>query len=120
MLNPFQALNLLDRAHDAWDVETSATPEIWTPENPSAGQCAVTALWVHDELGGVLVRGTIAGGSHYWNRFSDGSELDLTRQQFEVWLLDQEPFERDRSYVLSFPDTQRRYEALLRNLAAAR
>jgi hypothetical protein len=94
----------------AWTATTSASTD-WTPERPSVGQCAVTALIVQDELGGVLLRTINANVSHYWNRLPDGSELDLTRDQFDVW----EPgeiVERDREYVLSFPETRRRYEEL--------
>jgi hypothetical protein len=42
---------------------------------------------VHDRLGGELVRGEVhVDGErvdfHWWNRLPDGSEVDLTREQF--------------------------------------
>ncbi len=59
----------------------------WHPDNPSRGQCGVTALVLNDLLGGELVLGEVrvAGertGVHYWNRFGAGIEVDLTRDQF--------------------------------------
>lgn len=55
--------------------------------NPARGQCITTVLVVHDELGGDLVRGDVLVEGkhvdyHWWNRLTDGSEVDLTRQQF--------------------------------------
>ena len=49
------------------------------------GQCAVTALVVQDFLGGELIRAFVCGESHYWNRLPDGSELDLTADQFALY-----------------------------------
>ncbi len=59
----------------------------WTPANPSLGQCAVTALVVHDLVGGELLEAEVqyADGSrqgfHYWNRLA-GVDIDLYRAQF--------------------------------------
>lgn len=94
----------------AWSAETSNAPD-WSPERPSRGQCAITALIVQDGTGGDLVRVINAGDSHYFNRLPDGSEVDLTRDQFDEW--DPSPAEiRTRAYVLSHPDTASRYEML--------
>src|ERR1700710_337662 len=60
----------------------------WSPENPAKGQCGVTALVVQEHLGGDLLLADVAHadgtrqGVHYWNRLPDGTELDLTREQF--------------------------------------
>lgn len=98
---------------DAWCRETSADADIWSPDAPSIGQCAVTALIVQDRLGGDLLRSTVRGISHYWNRIDGGAELDLTRAQFGADTIpDARPIARDRDYVLSFPDTAARYQLL--------
>lgn len=76
----------------SWSAETSdpADREQWTPANPSRGQCGVSALVVHDLLGGELVVAEVLWpdgtqqGHHYWNRLPDGREVDLTRQQFDA------------------------------------
>ena len=60
----------------------------WTAANPSCGQCGVTSLVVQDHVGGELLMATVLHadgtrqGVHYWNRLPDGSEVDLTREQF--------------------------------------
>lgn len=98
-----------------WAADTSASPELWTPENPALGQCAVTALVIQDILGGHLMRGTVFGESHYWNWLPNETELDLTLEQFEpdeFGIYRETMGFRDRDYVLSFPATVSRYEIL--------
>jgi hypothetical protein len=57
------------------------------PGQQTRGQCGTTALVIQDWLGGdliiadVLIDGTVVG-VHYWNRLPDGTELDLTGDQF--------------------------------------
>jgi hypothetical protein len=96
----------------AWSRKTSADPAGWTEDNAALGQCAVTALIVQDYLGGGLRRGEVGSISHYWNILPFGEELDLTKHQFpaDVEIVNVEP--RSREYVLSHPDTVRRYRAL--------
>jgi hypothetical protein len=94
----------------AWTPQTSVA-DYWDTANPARGQCAPTALVVQDSLGGELLRGELEGTSHYWNLLPDGTEVDLTREQFKRF----EPGSiqpRTREYVLSYPDTDRRYRIL--------
>jgi hypothetical protein len=87
----------------SWSVETCdpTDVEVWTPANPSRGQCAVTALVVHDLIGGQLLEAEVhypdgsRQGFHYWNRLA-GVDIDLTRDQFESNELVQEPRLVDR------------------------
>ena len=103
----------------AWCQETSADPSGWSAENPSWGQCAVTALLVQDLLGGELLRSEVRGISHYWNRLPTGEEVDLTCQQFgSSYALSEPPEPRSREYVLSFPETTRRFVLLRARVAA--
>ncbi|MEV0457908.1 YunG family protein [Catellatospora methionotrophica] len=74
---------------EAWGPDTCDPVDLadWRPDNPSRGQCGVTALVVHDLLGGELLLGEVfedgvRRGHHYWNRLPDGTEVDLTREQF--------------------------------------
>ena len=83
----------------AWALDTCDPVDVadWSAANPSRGQCGSTALTVHDLLGGELliaeVRRTDGSrqGVHYWNRLPDGTELDLTREQFGRDEVVQEP-----------------------------
>jgi hypothetical protein len=74
----------------AWALDTCdpVDADDWCVANPSRGQCGSTALTIHDLLGGdLLIAEVIRGdgsrqGVHYWNLLPDGTELDLTRDQF--------------------------------------
>lgn len=95
-----------------WGADTSAY-ESWGAEGVpvESGQCAVTALLVQETYGGILKRALVNGVSHYWNEI-DGETIDLTRAQFTLPLTVEDEAERERSYVISFPVTQERYERL--------
>ena len=88
----------------------------WHKDVPSLNQCAVTVLVVQDYCGGDLMRCPLSDGdSHYWNRLPNGDEIDLTFQQFAYTHqidVEGETIVIDREYVLSFPDTLKRYEIL--------
>ena len=74
----------------AWALDTCdpVDADDWSAANPSRGQCGSTALTVHDLLGGELLIAEVIRsdgsrqGVHYWNLLPDGTELDLTREQF--------------------------------------
>jgi hypothetical protein len=73
----------------SWGADTCdpAAVDEWRPDNPAKGQCGVTAFVVQDLFGGQLILGEVQvegtkTENHYWNRFSFGVELDLTREQF--------------------------------------
>ena len=87
---------------ESWGPDTCAPEDVgdWTPDNPSRGQCATTALVLHDFFGGSLVMGEVivdgerspngyapsVGGTpiafHWWNRLPDGEQVDITLEQF--------------------------------------
>lgn len=101
----------------AWSADTSADPENWTPERPSHGQCAVTALVVQDFLGGRLMKGEVNGVSHYWNKVGGGTAIDLTWDQFPPGSHRDFALSETREYVLSFPATAKRYQVLRARLS---
>jgi hypothetical protein len=86
---PLTLVGLESAIRASWSLETCDPVDrpFWAPDEPSRGQCAVTALVVQDLLGGVLLEAEVhhADGSHqgfhYWNRFA-GVDVDLTRRQF--------------------------------------
>ena len=74
---------------ESWGPDTCAPEDVadWTPDNPARGQCATTALVLHDFFGGSLVMGeVIVDGErvdfHWWNRLADGEQVDITLEQF--------------------------------------
>lgn len=80
---------LQDALHSSWGPDTCDPVDLadWHPGNPARGQCGVTALVVHDLLGGDLMMAEVSyadgtrQGVHYWNRIGV-LEVDLTREQF--------------------------------------
>lgn len=101
-----------------WSKET-CSPSLkdeWSENNPSLGQCAITALIINDFFGGKIMRCMASSGSHYYNLI-DGNIIDLTVEQF----LGETPQyelgeERTREYLLSNKDTKNRYYLLLNSL----
>lgn len=70
---------LVKAIESSWSTETGG---LFYEDNPSKGQCAVTSLIVQDFYGGQICRGVVGKISHYWNELPDGTQVDLTRQQF--------------------------------------
>ena len=81
-----------DAIRASWSADTcDATDQpTWSAANPSRGQCGTTALVLHDFFGGdlmfadVLYTDGTKQGHHYWNVLPDGTEVDLTRDQFHA------------------------------------
>lgn len=88
----------------------------WNSNNPSIGQCAITALIVNDFVGGKIMRCMAYNGSHYYNLIN-GRIIDLTVNQFNGIIPDyNKSEERSREYLLSNEDTRNRYLLLLKNV----
>ncbi len=67
----------------AWSVETCSAPfrKNWSEDNPSVGQCRITAALAHEFFGGeVLTIPLENGGVHTFNRIN-GMIIDLTSEQ---------------------------------------
>lgn len=105
----------------SWEKETCSPGlrDEWNQDNPSLGQCAITALILNDFLGGKIMRCMTSSGSHYYN-IIDNRIIDLTIDQFLGEIPDYiNGEERTRDYLLSNEDTRNRYEKLLYNLKQA-
>lgn len=102
----------------SWTKETCSPGyrEEWSSENPSLGQCAITAMVVHDFYSAKIMRCMTSTGSHYYNIIDD-KIVDLTVEQFNGEIPDYEHGEeRTFRYLFDNPDTRQRYEELLNNL----
>ncbi|NCN52951.1 hypothetical protein GW950_00625 [Candidatus Wolfebacteria bacterium] len=115
------------------DALTTACPDHWSEENRAHGHCAVFALLVQKFFGGSLLRASLEElsnyqhiRSHYWNLLPNAGifdpemslgtvdlEIDLSSDQLGVdrELVPDGEF-RTREYVLSSPDTKKRYDLL--------
>ncbi len=107
---------------NSWTKDTSSDPDNWTINNPSWGQCAVTALVINDYFGGDIIwaNAVLPDGkeiSHYFNNVN-GEEKDFTRIQFPKGTMipkgvpKTKGFPSTREYILSYPITQSRYVLL--------
>ncbi|MGW4894964.1 YunG family protein [Kitasatospora sp. NPDC004240] len=88
-MTPWTLTDIERAIRASWGVDTCAPEDLahWHPDNPARGQCGVTAMVLHDLLGGELMMGEVHVGGvrtdlHWWNRFPTGAEIDLTREQF--------------------------------------
>ncbi|MFJ3926547.1 hypothetical protein [Streptomyces sp. NPDC090022] len=88
---PWTLADLATALRASWSADTCEPADItgigWTPGNPAWGQCDITALVVHDLLGGELMVGEVfhegrQEGYHCWNVLAGGIPVDLTREQF--------------------------------------
>lgn len=120
-------IQIVDEAlRKSWSEETSNSDD-WSINNPSLGQCAITACIVQDYLGGDIVNSVamLPSGkyiSHYLNLI-DGEYIDITSKQFPAGTTFSEPmpknksFSSTRKYCLSYEDTNNRYKILKAKVA---
>lgn len=96
---------------NAWSKETCfpTLGESWTSENPTLGQCAVTALIINDLFGGTIFKNNF---NHYWNVIETGEVIDLTEEQSTDTVKENE-VEVSRDYIL-FSERAREFKTLER------
>lgn len=88
--------------------------------DPSYGQCAITATLVYDMFGGTIHKIKVdGGGTHYFNKFN-GHYIDLTSDQFDLYNIPVN-YENNaivnREYCGKNPDTQKRYKLLVKRIS---
>ena len=114
--------DLFEIVRECWCGETAypSCQEDWVPEDPTYGQCAITAMLVHDMFGGSIHRIWVDDNwTHYFNKV-DGQYIDLTSEQFDLYNMnvDYEPNEEmDYIYCGTNPDTKKRYDLLVKRVA---
>ncbi len=54
----------------------------WSPDNPTAGQCAITALLVYEAYGYDIYEVKVNRSRHFFNKTPSGEIVDLTAEQF--------------------------------------
>lgn len=74
----FDADKIQEALRNSWSLTTARQ---WTPANPAAGQCNVTALLVYELFGGDLLKTPLPAGDHFYNRIG-GRRYDFTESQF--------------------------------------
>ncbi len=72
-----------DSFRKAWCKETAhpVYQEKWSEDNPSCGQCAVTALYIQEKYGGDIYACKVGKNSHFVNIINERI-IDKTADQF--------------------------------------
>ncbi len=108
---------MLEKIKKAWCAETAhpSYRDKWSLDNPSAGQCAVTALIVQEMIGGDIYSCKVGRASHFVNIVND-KIYDLTADQFggtdKVQYINGSFKLRSRQSLLKNKDVLSRYELL--------
>lgn len=92
----------------------------WTPENPTLGQCSITAFLIQDLYGGKVYGVPLGDGNfHCFNEVA-GCVFDLTSEQFGDTRLDYANCpEQNRAAHFAKAEKKERYELLKEKLLAA-
>lgn len=90
----------------AWGATTAAADNVWASTNPSAGHCDVTSLVIREHAGGDIMRAQVfrdgaLSEHHYWNVLPDGTEVDLTADQFDGTETIRDPSTLDSAFFAS-------------------
>lgn len=104
------------KIRNAWCRETAhpSYQKNWSEENPSYGQCAVTALWVNEVLSMPIYKCKVGRITHYYNMWINTHQvIDLTSGQLngkKIAYFDGERVVREQ--LLKCKHVKERYELL--------
>ena len=104
-----------------WSAETCAPRmrEDWSPENPTLGQCSVTAFLMQDIYGGKVYGVPLEDGNFHCFNAVGGCVFDLTSEQFGDARLNYENCpEQFRAVHFAKAEKRQRYELLKERLLA--
>ena len=110
--------DLYDSLKRIWSVETCA-PRMrkdWSPENPSLGQCTISAFLVQDIFGGKVYGVPLNDGNYHCFNAVDRHVFDITSEQFERKLDYTLEYEQFREEHFAKTEKKERYELLKRRL----
>ncbi len=106
---------LYDMLSELWCAETCA-PRMranWTKENPTFGQCSITAFLAQDIFGGRVYGILREGGNYHCFNVTEDCVFDLTSEQFGDEKLDYRACtEQFREIHFEKEEKKARYEAL--------
>ena len=111
-----------DLLRTLWSADTCAPRmrENWRADNPTLGQCSITAFLMQDLYGGKVYGVPLGDGNFHCFNAVDGRVFDLTSEQFGDRALDYDHCpEQQRERHFAKAEKRARYEALRDRLAAA-
>ena len=74
--------NRLQRAYSCSTCHPSYVSK-WSPQRASVGQCAVTAMYLHETFDYDICDVMVGRSRHFFNRTKAGDVVDLTADQFD-------------------------------------
>lgn len=107
----------------AWCRETAhlSYQSKWSEDNPSLGQCCVTALVIQDQYGGDIYSCKVGNNSHFVNIINERI-VDKTAEQFgganKIKYISGSFRKRTRVSLLKNKDVKQRYELLKARMEA--
>ncbi|MFJ8260457.1 hypothetical protein ACIQ4I_00645 [Rummeliibacillus sp. NPDC094406] len=87
---------------------SSASSSKWYSDNPSKGQCGVTALVVNDFLGGEIFKTRLSEGWHFYNMI-EHKRYDITMSQFRESILYEDIASNRREALMDCNEKQYMY-----------
>ena len=111
--------DLYDALMQIWSAESCA-PRLrakWSPENPTLGQCSITAFLAQDLFGGEVYGILRPGGNYHCYNVIGDCVFDLTSEQFgdEILCYENNPLQT-REVHFAKEEKHLRYQALKENL----
>ena len=98
-----------------WSAETCA-PRMrkdWSPQNPTLGQCSITAFLMQDLFGGEVLGVQLGDGNYHCYNVVGDCVFDLTSEQFGERVLDYgSSTEQSRAVHFAKDEKRERYERL--------
>ena len=115
---PESVKRLYSALKEAWCADTCA-PRMrkdWSKDNPSLGQCSVTAFLVQDIMGGEVFGVPLEDGNFHCFNVIDGEVFDFTSEQFKKQMDYTLEFPQARDVHFAKAEKKARYELLKRRL----
>jgi hypothetical protein len=99
-----------------WSRETAhpSYQNRWAPENPSAGQCAITAMYINQKYGYPIFETMVGKSRHFFNKDKEGNIVDLTKDQFDSDI--SYAHARERQFKDLYKSCKSRYDKFISNL----
>ena len=107
--------DLYDLLSGIWCAETCAPRmrDRWSKDNPTVGQCSITAFLVQDLYGGKVMGVPLGDGNYHCFNVVGDCVFDLTSEQFGDRVLDYEHVtEQSREVHFAKEEKRQRYEFL--------
>ena len=109
MSTPYEVQKCLVMAYSSETCHPSYVSK-WSSERPTVGQCAITAVYLHEIFGYDIYDVMVGRSRHFFNKKPDGSIIDLTSEQFDYEINYESARKRNPKDIIK--SVKKRYEIL--------